>query len=351
MSNKLHNWIGRDQRGITGVETAIVLIAFVVVASVFAYTVLSAGVFSSEKSKEAIYAGLEQARGTMELVGSVKATSIAETTIELLEAPGSWTATGNVTGTPETSDFKEGTSSLDVAILAAFGTGLAIRSDTLSVDLVSPQHYAVQLWIKASSDTTDGDFQLLLSENASCAAPREAIDIPALATDTWEQVTLDIASTTLDAVVCAGLNVVVDRGALTLTIDDIVAPKEVSSVSFAVANALDGEPIDLNTTADVDGDGLISDETTKNHTVSVIYADANQRTTDVTWTRSELGKGDGDSLLEPGEKMKIQVNTIAASPVPVGGTTFQITLVRDSGADLTFERTLPTSLTTEMDLN
>ncbi|MDA1035736.1 MAG: hypothetical protein O3B65_02505 [Chloroflexi bacterium] len=174
----------RDQRGITGVETAIVLIAFVVVASVFAYTVLSAGVFSSEKSKEAIYAGLEQARGTMALVGSVNATSIAATAIDSLETPGSWSPSGNVTRTPETSDFKQGTSSLDVAIAAAFGTGLIVRSNTLSVDLTSPQHYAVQMWIKASSATADGDFQLILSENAGCTAPREVIDIPALATGT-----------------------------------------------------------------------------------------------------------------------------------------------------------------------
>ena len=39
-----------DQRGITGLETAIVLIAFVVVASVFAFAVLSTGLLSSEKS-------------------------------------------------------------------------------------------------------------------------------------------------------------------------------------------------------------------------------------------------------------------------------------------------------------
>lgn len=36
----------RRQNGITGLETAIVLIAFVVVASVFAFTILSAGAFS-----------------------------------------------------------------------------------------------------------------------------------------------------------------------------------------------------------------------------------------------------------------------------------------------------------------
>ena len=51
-------WLKRaraNQRGVTGLETAIILIAFVVVASVFAYTVLSAGLFSSEKGKEAIH--------------------------------------------------------------------------------------------------------------------------------------------------------------------------------------------------------------------------------------------------------------------------------------------------------
>jgi flagellin-like protein len=50
-----------NQRGITGIETAIILIAFVIVASVFAYVVLSAGLFSTQKAKEAIHAGLEEA--------------------------------------------------------------------------------------------------------------------------------------------------------------------------------------------------------------------------------------------------------------------------------------------------
>jgi archaeal flagellin FlaB len=61
----------KDQRGITGLETAIIMIAFVIVASVFAYTVLSAGIFSSEKGKAAVYAGIEHARSSMELVGPV----------------------------------------------------------------------------------------------------------------------------------------------------------------------------------------------------------------------------------------------------------------------------------------
>ena len=65
----------RDQRGITGLETAIVLIAFVVVSSVFAFAALSTGLFSSDKAKETIQAGLAETRGSMELKGSVILTS------------------------------------------------------------------------------------------------------------------------------------------------------------------------------------------------------------------------------------------------------------------------------------
>ncbi len=61
----------KREKGITGLETAIILIAFVVVAAVFAYTVLSAGLFATQKSQEAVYSGLQEARSTMELRGGV----------------------------------------------------------------------------------------------------------------------------------------------------------------------------------------------------------------------------------------------------------------------------------------
>jgi flagellin FlaB len=67
--------IHKGQRGITGLETAIILIAFVVVAAVFAYTALSAGLFSTQKGQEAVYAGLKEARSTLELRGGVIATA------------------------------------------------------------------------------------------------------------------------------------------------------------------------------------------------------------------------------------------------------------------------------------
>ena len=74
----------RDERGITGLETSIILIAFVVVASVFAYTVLSAGISSSQKAQEAVYTGLEQARSTLELKGEVVAKANATAVTEVI---------------------------------------------------------------------------------------------------------------------------------------------------------------------------------------------------------------------------------------------------------------------------
>ncbi|MBT4515911.1 MAG: hypothetical protein HOC77_12580 [Chloroflexi bacterium] len=63
------------QKGITGLETAIILIAFVVVASVFAFTVLSTGIFSAERSKDTVYAGLSEARSSLATRGSFVAFS------------------------------------------------------------------------------------------------------------------------------------------------------------------------------------------------------------------------------------------------------------------------------------
>ena len=75
--NRFFKGLHRGQKGITGLETAIILIAFVKVASVFAYRVLSAGIFSSEKGKAAVYKGLDQASASMEIRGSVLALATA----------------------------------------------------------------------------------------------------------------------------------------------------------------------------------------------------------------------------------------------------------------------------------
>ncbi len=61
----------KDKRAFTGLEAAIVLTAFVVVAAVFSYVVLNAGFFTTQKSKEVVHAGVEQATSSVELAGSI----------------------------------------------------------------------------------------------------------------------------------------------------------------------------------------------------------------------------------------------------------------------------------------
>ncbi len=68
---KVFGNLKKAYKGITGLETAIILIAFVIVASVLAYVVISSGLFSSQKAKAAVNAGLEQTGATLELKGNV----------------------------------------------------------------------------------------------------------------------------------------------------------------------------------------------------------------------------------------------------------------------------------------
>ena len=83
LRNRTHAlWL--EQKGITGLETAIVLIAFVVVAAVFAFTVLTTGLFTSEKAKETALAGVAAASATMQVKGSVTADSADLATVSLI---------------------------------------------------------------------------------------------------------------------------------------------------------------------------------------------------------------------------------------------------------------------------
>jgi len=62
---------GNSRRGLTGLETAIILIAFVIVAAAFAFAVLNLGFASTQKSGEVLRAGMEEATSSIELSGSV----------------------------------------------------------------------------------------------------------------------------------------------------------------------------------------------------------------------------------------------------------------------------------------
>jgi len=82
---KLFTQLHKREDGITGLETAIILIAFVIVASVFAFVVLSTGLFSAERGKETVFAGLEKARGNLEVRGSLTIIDEGSGTITALD--------------------------------------------------------------------------------------------------------------------------------------------------------------------------------------------------------------------------------------------------------------------------
>jgi flagellin FlaB len=73
---KLH----QNESGLSALETAIILIAFIVVASVFAFTILSAGSASTEKGQQAINAGLQQVQSSMTIKGDIIALGNAGST-------------------------------------------------------------------------------------------------------------------------------------------------------------------------------------------------------------------------------------------------------------------------------
>ncbi|RLI32033.1 flagellin [Candidatus Bathyarchaeota archaeon] len=60
-----------DRRGTIGVEAAIVMIAFVVVASAVAYVIINMGFYAAQKSKETIGRGVDSASSSLELEGTV----------------------------------------------------------------------------------------------------------------------------------------------------------------------------------------------------------------------------------------------------------------------------------------
>ncbi len=83
MARMWQTW--KDERGITGLETAIVLIAFVIVASVFAFTMMSTGLLATDKTRETVLGGLEETSASLGLRGSLIATANVATTTPYVE--------------------------------------------------------------------------------------------------------------------------------------------------------------------------------------------------------------------------------------------------------------------------
>ncbi len=61
----------RQKRGIVGLEAAIVLIAFVIIAAAFSFMVVNQGLFATERGKAVVQEGLQQASTPLSMDGTI----------------------------------------------------------------------------------------------------------------------------------------------------------------------------------------------------------------------------------------------------------------------------------------
>ena len=136
------------QEGVTGLETAIVLIAFVVVSSVFAFAALSTGLFSADKSKETIQEGLGEAQGTLEVKAGVQIN--ASSTGNLTNQTG--ITTGGTAFTLSKTPVIPGSETITVdSSVLTLGPDYTINYDTGAVTLTT----AI---VNANNDITTADY-------------------------------------------------------------------------------------------------------------------------------------------------------------------------------------------------
>ncbi|MBT0159453.1 flagellin [Candidatus Bathyarchaeota archaeon A05DMB-2] len=75
--------LSKSTRGIVGIEAAIVLIAFIIIAAALSYVVINMGFYTTQKTKETVQTGLDESLSALQLDGVVTART-NETSSEVL---------------------------------------------------------------------------------------------------------------------------------------------------------------------------------------------------------------------------------------------------------------------------
>ncbi len=80
--------LSKNTRGIVGIEAAIVLIAFIIIAAALSYVVINMGFYTTQKTKETVQTGLDESLSALQLDGVVTAkTNESSTEILYLLVP------------------------------------------------------------------------------------------------------------------------------------------------------------------------------------------------------------------------------------------------------------------------
>jgi flagellin-like protein len=344
--------IYKEQKGITGLETAIILIAFVVVAAVFAYTVLSAGLFSTQKSQEAVYSGLQETQNTMEVKGGVLSQAVPKAADSCDDIATTFAAadTGatSITQNTTAADLHEGSGSLDVLVKAAGANGDELAHSAAAVTVAAGD--TVTFWAKLGNTALNMvSVGLATDDDISAGVDHLAIS----ATDTsWHLYTMTV--TDAGARYYGGF--LTGAGAAQhVFIDDIQVNNVslwqstynwtpyASYIKLTLALASTGTPIDFSP-GTTNTAGVWTG--TKTNKMVVNYNDAYSHVTDVAWTAVWIGNNNGDYMLDPGEKIQLTVDLTAPNAIAKVDANHQFTLEckTPKGAILSLQRTMPARL-------
>jgi flagellin-like protein len=345
--------IYKEQKGITGLETAIILIAFVVVAAVFAYTVLSAGLFSTQKSQEAVYSGLQETQNTLVVKGGVLSQANAKATDDC-DSAATWADGTKGTKTAEATEIHQGAGS----ILLTGATPSVDDTIAVSVGTITVAQYdTVTFWAKLASAGDANKLAFGLGSATGNIKTSSTTDVVISAADTdWHLYSVDVAVGEVGAMYYGVYAAGAAFATGTAYIDDIQVNNVslwdstkswtpyASSIILTLSLASGGQPIDFSP-GNTSSGGLWTGSKTNKMVVN--YNDNYSHFTDVVWTGSFIGNSNGDYMLDPGEKIKV---TVSLAAVNAGSNKvdsnhqFTLELKTPKGAILSLQRTLPARL-------
>jgi hypothetical protein len=129
----------------------------------------------------------------------------------------------DVTASVDSTNQMEGSGCLKLVIAAGAAADDILATDNItSIDINDCNQ--IEIWIHSTVALDAGDLHLLLDDTASCASPLETLDIPATAANTPTRHVISLADPSSDVdIISVGIELEVDKGAMTLRVDDIVA--------------------------------------------------------------------------------------------------------------------------------
>lgn len=146
-----------------------------------------------------------------------------ETLLENCEDAWNELVDGGVISGIDTSDYKKGSASVKIQVTSGVAVDAILASEVLSS---TDMHLdtALRFWIKSDVACDASDLAIRISESVNCGTVGTYKDVlvPALVAGVWTECTVTMTSMTdFNAVISIGLILKVDKGEMTIHLDDI----------------------------------------------------------------------------------------------------------------------------------